>query len=303
MGVFKDIIQLIYVHLLRLFEHLLGPRTCGVFDKTKKTWSNFSREMQWGLNDQNYYEPRSVSEIVEIVKRAREKGLGVRAIGSGHSFNNITEPALGSYVINLAPHFNKVVRIDKLATPERDNIPDSLPVVAYGTVQGGMKLKDLTYQLSKLGYGVHNMGNYYQQTVAGVISTGTHGTTGRLRADTFTSIVVRLQIVNGRGEVEYLEGGADSITLGALGVITEATLRLVPMYWLEHQTTQIPDIVQACAPGKIRALLETHDYVFFRWSTVAGRRACLLNHAKMETFRVVGKSHITPSGASLVSCS
>jgi FAD/FMN-containing dehydrogenase len=87
------------------------------------------------------------------VREAREKGIPVRAVGSGHSFNDVNEPALRSYVINLARNYNKVVRIDKLPSPQVGGVPGSLPVVAHGTVQGGIQLRNLTYQLSKLGYG------------------------------------------------------------------------------------------------------------------------------------------------------
>ena len=160
----------------------------------------------------------------------------MRVIGSGHSFNNLTEPAFGvltplhplrlsplwcsgrsehahgsspctgGYVVNLHDKYKRVLAIEPLKERQYGHA-GAPPVTAYATVQAGIRLKDLCAQLELQGYGVHNMGappsnissnairflwylsshemlcrccagNYYEQTVGGVVATGTHGTTG-----------------------------------------------------------------------------------------------------------------------------
>lgn len=106
--------------------------------------------------------------------------------------------------------------------------------------------------------------------------------------------MVRLKIINGKGEIKYIEGGADSITLGALGVVTEVTIKLVLMYWLKHSVEVVPDIVSACSISNIRKLLSENDFAFFRWSTVNGTRKSCAKRAHVETFNITSKSQITP---------
>ena len=51
---------------------------------------------------------------------------------------------------------------------------DAMTVTAYA----GTQLKVLNAELERLGLSLHNMGDIAEQTLAGAISTGTHGTGG-----------------------------------------------------------------------------------------------------------------------------
>jgi hypothetical protein len=46
--------------------------------------------------------------------------------------------------------------------------------------------------------------------------------------------VVKLRLVNGKGTISELSG-QESISLGALGIASTITLRVIDMYWLKHQ--------------------------------------------------------------------
>ena len=59
---------------------------------------------------------------------------------------------------------------------------------------------------------------------------------GRYQADTFTSIVVKVRLVNGEGKIAELSG-EESISLGALGIASTITLKVIDMYWLEHKAS------------------------------------------------------------------
>ena len=56
-----------------------------------------------------------------------------------------------------------------------------------------------TPRLAELGLSLHNMGDIAEQTIAGAISTGTHGTGGRSRR--LSAQVAGLELVTGTGEV------------------------------------------------------------------------------------------------------
>lgn len=67
MGFLQNVIQYIYVYFLRLFENIFGPATVGGYNQKTRTWSNFSHEVEWGINPKLYVEPKSLAEIVTVV--------------------------------------------------------------------------------------------------------------------------------------------------------------------------------------------------------------------------------------------
>eukprot|EP00042_Codosiga_hollandica_P031792 m.195740 g.195740 ORF g.195740 m.195740 type:complete len:353 (-) comp53729_c0_seq1:32-1090(-) len=100
-----------------------------------------------------------------------------------------------------------------------------------------------------------------EQTVAGAISTATHGSS--LLYGTLSSSVIGLQLVSGLGEIiNFQQGGENSdvlcgarVSVGALGVITQVTFRLElahRLVWKEYPVSNeyfyesFMDIVRDC---------------------------------------------------------
>ena len=73
-------------------------------------------------------------------------------------------------------------------------------------VGGGTVLADLNERLHGLGLAMENLGDIDRQTVAGAISTGTHGTGAKLR--NISSQVVAMELVLGDGSVRELTARA-----------------------------------------------------------------------------------------------
>src|SRR3954470_13154030 len=151
--------------------------------------------------------PRSRDELAEVVAAAAEAGEKVRVAGSGHSF---TEAALTE---------GTMVRLEGLGGIEDAHRESGLVRVGGGTV-----LADLNEQLARLGLAMENLGDIDRQTIAGAISTGTHGTGGRLR--NISAQVEAMELVLADGSVRHL--GAETnpqllraarVGLGALGAI------------------------------------------------------------------------------------
>jgi len=112
-------------------------------------------------------------------------------------------------------------------------------------VGGGTILADLNTDLDRLGLAMENLGDIDRQTIAGAISTGTHGTGAKLR--NISSQVEVLELVLADGTVRELTAGSDSgllraarVGLGALGAISAVTLRCVPAYTLHRVDTPRP---------------------------------------------------------------
>src|SRR4029077_20603742 len=94
-------------------------------------------------------------------------------------------------------------------------------------------IRELNRRLAGEGLAMENLGDIDVQSIAGAISTATHGTGARLR--NLSAQVVELTLVLAGGSTLECSEDRDPETfrearvgLGALGVIAEVTLQCVP---------------------------------------------------------------------------
>ncbi len=166
-------------------------------------------------------DPRGTADVVAEVERARAEGTTVKMVGTGHSFTAISAP---EHTMLRPGSMSGIVAVDR----------DAMTV----TARAGTRLKELNAGLELLGLSLHNMGDIAEQTLAGAISTGTHGTGGV--AAGLAAQVVGLEIVTGTGEVLRADERSNTdvlavarVGLGALGIITTVTFRVEPLFLLE----------------------------------------------------------------------
>jgi len=122
-----------------------------------------------------------------------------------------------------------------------DADPDSgLVRVGAGTV-----LSELNEELARLGLAMENLGDIDVQTIAGAISTGTHGTGAKLR--NISAQVEGLELVLADGSVRELSADSEPellraarVGVGALGAISAVTLRCVPAFTLDRVDVSRP---------------------------------------------------------------
>jgi FAD-linked oxidoreductase len=165
--------------------------------------------------------PRSAEEVAEAVKLATLDGLRVRMAGSGHSF---TPVAVTDGVLLLPRGLRAVRAVDEAA--------------GQVTVEAGCPLRVLNEYLAGRGLALANMGDIQEQTVAGAIQTGTHGTGRDLGS--IAAQVTALELVRADGSIVTAAADSDPalfqaarIGLGALGVLTAVTFQVVPAFLLE----------------------------------------------------------------------
>jgi len=191
--------------------------------------------------------PENREQLAEVVGRAAEAGLRVRASASGHSFTGI---ALTDGVM---------VRLDRL-----DRVLDADPAAALVRAEGGIVLGDLNRRMDEHGLAFENLGDIDRQTLAGSISTGTHGTGARFPS--LSAQVVSLELVLGDGSFREIGAGepalldAARIGLGALGVIHAVTVRAVRPYTI-HRVDSPKPLAETLA--RIDELLESNDHFEF----------------------------------------
>jgi L-gulonolactone oxidase len=182
-------------------------------------WRNWTGDQ--ACRPQAIERPGSREELAEIVGRAREAGRRVRLAGSGHSF---TEAALTDGTMVSIESLNEVLDADRESGLVR--------------VQAGISLRKLGESLWSMGLAMENLGDIDVQTVAGAISTATHGTGARLR--NISAQVEEIELLTADGQFRTLTQAdgdvlrAARVSLGALGAITAVTLRAVPAFALHR---------------------------------------------------------------------
>lgn len=129
------------------------------------SWSNCIGQQK--CHPKELLQPTSRNDLVDADKEGKSEGLHVRAVGSGHSFSNVC-PTDG---ILLDPHGMKGILPVDASLPIKPSTASSL-----FCAESGITIKALNAALDKAKRALANMGAYDGQTLAGAISTGTHGT-------------------------------------------------------------------------------------------------------------------------------
>ncbi|WP_218022922.1 FAD-binding protein, partial [Calidithermus terrae] len=115
-------------------------------------WSNWSGGVRFSPAERQM--PSSEDELRALVARAPS----VRVVGAGHSFTP------------LVPTEHLLLSLDRLTgllahDPQRHT----------ATVWGGTRLYELGPMLQEVGQALPNMGDIDRQSIAGAVSTATHG--------------------------------------------------------------------------------------------------------------------------------
>ncbi|MBM3742667.1 MAG: FAD-binding protein, partial [Actinobacteria bacterium] len=120
-------------------------------------WSNWAGNQR--VSGVLCVKPSTEDELRFIVESAVRNNQRVKAIGAGHSFTGIAKPE--ELLVDLSS-YRKVIRIDK----------SNMTV----EVESGIQLWVLNEVLHEHGLAMQNLGDIAYQTIAGAISTSTHGT-------------------------------------------------------------------------------------------------------------------------------
>ncbi|HLG75563.1 MAG TPA: FAD-binding protein, partial [Ktedonobacteraceae bacterium] len=184
-------------------------------------WQNWSASVRSAPG--TVVRPRSLEELAKLVGSYAREGRRVRVVGAGHSF---TPLVYTDDVLMSLDEMQGIVSIDR----EKNHV----------TVWGGTKLHKLGNDLLAKGLAQENLGDIDVQSIAGAISTGTHGT--GTRYGTLSTQVAGLTLVTGTGEVvECSEEQNPEIfkaaqtSFGTLGIIAKVTLRTIPAQRLHYQ--------------------------------------------------------------------
>jgi L-gulono-1,4-lactone dehydrogenase len=203
--------------------------------------------------------PTTLARLQEVVREAERDGCTVRAVGSGHSWSDV---ALTDGILVQPTGLAAPLELDAelLRADVRDAHERATATLVQ--VQAGMTIAQLNSHLHGLRLALGNMGGFDGQTVAGVISTSTHGS--GLRYGPLSDLVRSLDIVGPGGAVyriephdgptnpdAYLANNPDCLLrqddrwfnaavvgMGCTGLIYSVILEVQPMFYLRERRSR-----------------------------------------------------------------
>lgn len=194
--------------------------------------------------------PRGVEEIAAIIREAGEVGHRVKAVGSGHSFTAVA--ATDGIHIDLG-------LMSGIMSADGDS--------GRVRVLAGTPLHVLNRALAAEGLSMTNLGDIDRQTVAGALSTGTHGT--GIKVGGLATQVRAIELVLADGSVATCNATEDPdlfaaarVGLGALGVLSAVELQCEPEYALSarEMPMPLPEVLE-----NIHELAQENDHFEFFW--------------------------------------
>ncbi len=213
-----------------------------------KTWDNWAGNQRCAPTA--IEEPSTEEELAPLVRDAAAAGQRVKVVGAGHSFTGI---ALTDGRLVRLNRYQRVLSHDA--------------TTGTVTVQSGITLSRLNQELDARGLAMENLGDIAYQSIAGAISTATHGTGAKFGG--IATQVAGLRIIAGDGSViecspeqEAEIFHAAGAGLGALGVISMVTLRAVPAFNLRavEAPARVDDLLAA-----IEEHVYGNDHFEFFW--------------------------------------
>jgi xylitol oxidase len=182
----------------------------GLWEGKAVTLTNWAGNTAFRARDVHH--PASLDELQRLVAASAQ----VRALGSGHSFNDVADTTGDLVVLDRMPD---EVEIDSAAGKAR--------------VPARMTYARLAPILHRAGFALANLASLPHISVAGSVATGTHGSGDAISC--LAAAASSLDLVTADGSPLTLSrGDADFpgavVALGALGVVTSLTLDLVPAF-------------------------------------------------------------------------
>jgi L-gulono-1,4-lactone dehydrogenase len=240
-------------------------------------WTNWSG----GLQSRPRATDRPLDEagVVAAVRRAAGRGQRIRPVGARWSWSPV---AVSDDVALDTSALTGIVASDAQRVRVRagENLHDLLAELAR---------HDLSLDVVPRGDGV---------TVGGAVSTGTHGSGARVGS--LSSLVRAVRLVDGRGELHRIDGpdlDAVRVGLGALGVLTEVDLDVVP-----ERTLAAGEELRPLAALLDDGFLEVHDWTeleVFPDGTALARWADPVEAEPVEERGVAGRAVAVGSAAAV----
>lgn len=233
-----------------------------------RRWSNWAGNVT--ARPESIVDVADEAHLARLIQQAVDRQGTLKVVGSGHSFTPAAATP-GSMV--------RIAGLSGIRSVDRAR--------CEVTVGAGTPLSDLNRLLAEEGLAMPNLGDIAYQTVAGAISTSTHGTGAALTG--LAAGVTAMTIVTGTGEVRTFSRDTDQrelqaavVSVGALGAVTEYTLTVVPAFRLHarEEPMRLTQVIE-----QIPELVATNDHFEFFWIPHTGWALTKRNNRTGEPLR------------------
>ncbi len=194
--------------------------------------------------------PTSTEEALGMVKDHLKAKRPIRMRGSSHTWSGLIATS------------DSFMHLDNM-----QGLIEVLPEKKLVTAKAGSKLFLFAEEAFKHKLALPNQGDVNHQSLAGALSTGTHGTGITLQS--MANQLQGLTMVTGKGEILKIDEDKNpevmkalSVSLGSAGLITEATVKMIPAYKLKVETFT-EDMKQSLASFKSRLQANRHLEMFY----------------------------------------
>lgn len=228
-------------------------------------WINWSERFRGRVS--TLWEPDSLADLVNVVRRASADGHMLHVVGSGWGFENIAHST--DWMVSLRRLNKPLSAVLDGALNARWAANQAAGQDMLFHVEAGASVADVNDLLAARGLAMPTLGGANGQAIAGAISTGTHG--GDVELPPLADAVMAMHLVTEGGRELWIERASEPITddaalgavltrscadteivrnddvfnallvaFGRFGVIYAYVLRVRPAFRLAEWTTQIP---------------------------------------------------------------
>ncbi len=212
------------------------------------TWQNWGRSES--VRPQRVEYPASVAAVQRAVEAAGRRKMRVKAVGAGHSFTGIA----------VAP--GVLLELDDLS-----GLVDVDVALSRVRMLAGTRLHQIPALLAPYGLAMQNLGDIDRQSIAGAISTGTHGTGAAFGG--IATQIVGVTLVTASGELLTVNEDENPellpavvLGLGALGILVDVTIQCVPEFVL--RAVEHPEPLDEMLE-RLDARVAASDHFEFYW--------------------------------------
>ena len=182
--------------------------------KTNQALENWAGNLKYSTS--NIYFPKTTGEVAELVRSSKS----LRALGSRHSFSKIADSRSG--LIST-----RALKDTGLINTTENSI----------SVGAGIRYGDVCESIHEAGYALQNLASLPHISIAGACATATHGS--GLQNSCLAAAIKKLTLVKADGSIAQIDRAHEAfagtvVGLGALGIITEVELDLLPSMELQQ---------------------------------------------------------------------
>ncbi|MCO5554074.1 hypothetical protein L7F22_007600 [Adiantum nelumboides] len=205
-------------------------------------------------------------ELFNAVGLASRTGSKVKVVGSSHSYNKLVCPGGDDGIIISTQHLNSLIHVTL----------SSLTV----TTHAGVQLRDLVERIAEFGLTLPHSPVWHSVSMAGMISTGAHGSGLWHRGSSTHDYVVGMRLITPADEEEGFakiidlseqdeDLNAAKLSLDVLGAISQVTFQLEPMF-KRSASLEVGEDTHLDGNGIVK-FAEEHEFGEIWWYPFSGK--------------------------------